>query len=526
MGECISSHGTRVNSVDVDMCRHHHQICDSTVQNCQCILRIIKSIEYYHTLNITNNQKHQNKLVKFCKETYKCLLDDYIHLITKHNNDLDQIFTIMTSEFNINFCNLFSCTSTINHHRNRTKYGKNSHQITGNKDFIFYRDIMDNIHYYLYHLYDVGLRIKLENNDHENTENKQLDFDIEFSQISQTSRQIRNKLKKISKCNFNRYENTNKYTLSVSDNKNDHKHTDITLMDGLYQHIKYKNINERIIWYLMNEEYDSNAVQIDVMRSTVENSNIAENCDNKNEYILIESYLRNIKLSKHSFNIGYRFYYWNYYHPQNRNRQDSQTYHNWNDHSGFERHELYITVKYTSLKAELLSNNIHSLTMFELNESMVKAMEYMNTEKAKQITASYIPSDRYHYDIPEGTCITFNHLLTVILYTDWSEFSTQLTSTFRKTQPYETLSMLKLRNKEFANCSKTLRECVECFGNFGWQDWLDDKQNIDAENERGPVFCGMNFVMVIPQFNIRLCGPTSTTKSIAVALRFATDNGM
>ena len=44
--------------------------------------------------------------------------------------------------------------------------------------------------------------------------------------------------------------------------------------------------------------------------------------------------------------------------------------------------------------------------------------------------------------------------------------------------------------------------------------------------EVGPFFCGINRLVVIPEFNIRLNSPTSTTKQIEVANRFGGDEGV
>ena len=43
---------------------------------------------------------------------------------------------------------------------------------------------------------------------------------------------------------------------------------------------------------------------------------------------------------------------------------------------------------------------------------------------------------------------------------------------------------------------------------------------------RGPFYCGINKLMPIPEFSIRLCSPTSTSKQLAVAGRFGGDNGI
>ena len=62
-----------------------------------------------------------------------------------------------------------------------------------------------------------------------------------------------------------------------------------------------------------------------------------------------------------------------------------------------------------------------------------------------------------------------------------------------------------------------LRETVELYG-LTYHNENDD--NSEYIGVSGPFYCGMSFVMVIPQFNIRLNGPTSTSTSIEVAHGF------
>ena len=64
-----------------------------------------------------------------------------------------------------------------------------------------------------------------------------------------------------------------------------------------------------------------------------------------------------------------------------------------------------------------------------------------------------------------------------------------------------------------------LRETVECFGS---RKPTDMNQN----GERGPFYCGVNRLMLVPSFGIRLCSPTSTSKESSVAIRFANTHGI
>ena len=42
----------------------------------------------------------------------------------------------------------------------------------------------------------------------------------------------------------------------------------------------------------------------------------------------------------------------------------------------------------------------------------------------------------------------------------------------------------------------------------------------------GPYYCGMNSLMTLPSFNIRLCGPISTSVQMEVALKFSKRSGI
>ena len=96
-------------------------------------------------------------------------------------------------------------------------------------------------------------------------------------------------------------------------------------------------------------------------------------------------------------------------------------------------------------------------------------------------------------------------------------------ATFRKCKAYESLISIKQRNKEYAVWSKLLRETVQYYGLKGYDATLDQS---NTETSKGPFFCGMSAEIAIPEFNIRLCGPTSTSKKIEVATRFAGEKGI
>merc|ERR1712228_795249 len=115
-------------------------------------------------------------------------------------------------------------------------------------------------------------------------------------------------------------------------------------------------------------------------------------------------------------------------------------------------------------------------------------------------------------------CYQFWNLISLILYSDHGAHCSEFSASFRALSPFEPLEVTKERNREFWWMSKTLRETVELFGQCRRGD-------LDKNSVKGPFYCGVNKVMVLPQFNLRLCAPTSTTMQIEIALKFATSNG-
>eukprot|EP01084_Bolivina_argentea_P093074 167414_1 len=297
-------------------------------KRCQPVERIINILKYYSLLDINNNEHDKQQLTKFCLESHKSLLDDYIHVITKHNNakDLKTIFNILSDHENYIACNLVNCSSCFRHWSNEEN---NNEEQQSSKEFIFYRDIMDQIHCYVFHLYDVGLRIEINDEikidyDISDTDNKY--FDSVFAHICDVIKQKKNMLKSLSKLDNCRFA---KKKFKIDTNNNNHKlSTDNdkaqTFLDGVYQviattgSIHAQKMKEIIIL----EEYDSESLQYDITASQrhvkdigIKNSNIQQYLQNMNIdmcYNMIKQYAYHNKFSHKTFAIGYRFYYWKY----------------------------------------------------------------------------------------------------------------------------------------------------------------------------------------------------------------------
>lgn len=148
---------------------------------------------------------------------------------------------------------------------------------------------------------------------------------------------------------------------------------------------------------------------------------------------------------------------------------------------------------------------------------IAKAWELMKSDLVKSMKANDYDDD-LHYGIAKGTAITIDNIISLILYCDFTQYCTSFSSTFR-TIGYETIDQTKKRNSAYWFQSKLFRETVELYGHNG-QKWASDRA------EKGPFFTGLNCVLAIPSFNLRLNSPTSTSKQIEVSIKFAKRSGM
>ena len=167
--------------------------------------------------------------------------------------------------------------------------------------------------------------------------------------------------------------------------------------------------------------------------------------------------------------------------------------------------------KFRDLKEEALESGHCSLTQFDA--MVFKAEELMKCKKVKALKAEDMRGHARHYGIEDGAVITARHIQSVLLYTDFSKLCSIFSGTFRAAHLGESVESIKSRNSSWFEMSKLLRETVECFGNRKHQ-------------ETGPFYCGVNRLMLVSSFGIRLCSPTSTSKSLAVAIRFADTQGI
>ena len=179
---------------------------------------------------------------------------------------------------------------------------------------------------------------------------------------------------------------------------------------------------------------------------------------------------------------------------------------------------LFVTPKYDNLKEEILHYKHIDIDQYK-QEIYPKAEAYWQTQWAQSLIPLWDTSPD-EYGILEDEIISKERLITIILYTDYTDLSSHFTSSFRKSNTFEPYQATKQRHRNYYWMSKLLRETVRCYGQ-NHDDNTDEYTGIF-----GPFYCGMSAVMTMPQFSIQLFSPTSTSCQIAVATRFSGESGI
>eukprot|EP01084_Bolivina_argentea_P126999 224706_1 len=212
------------------------------------------------------------------------------------------------------------------------------------------------------------------------------------------------------------------------------------------------------------------------------------------------------------YNFGEKFYYWPYF---------KNCYENDFGNFAYKYNERYTPPKYLSLKEELLKNEIAILCLAQWKNEYNKAAAYVQTRYSKTLTAE--PRNDYNspgcntflFGIKEGTVISLNHILSMIVYCAYSHLSYKFSETFRKlNNGKEDENSLIQRHRNFHHLSKHIIEAVHLFS----------KQSHQMEIKT--FYHGISTKTVFDGIKCVVDQPFSTTSSWEVAVNFGTNVGM
>jgi len=498
---------------------------------CLSVLRIVYSLRHYHLLLKAKKKVDNDRtlFIEWCDSVYTAalLLDDYVHVMSKHN-DITSL-SAMARQIKCPCSGAAECEWTGRHFRGRgrDKAEKNAESVH------FYIELMDTLHFNIFHLKEVGLRIDVAD---AKTDAKAEDDD-EDTLVDAEMLRIRDIIKlKREQYTFDRMDSadTNKFTIVGTQKgvKDDEEGNNQLMMEGMLEFINADVAGAELLKrYVVRENYDSESVEIEVnlFIDRGAQSNLLQFAESHSLATLtraIANFFREFRASK-SFSTGIIFWYWPW-HREAKNQK--QIKHNPNygnmDFGGHSISDLCVRPHFASLKEEAIESG--EVDIKDFNATVVeKAKRYLNGRKCRAMRSRYDVFQLSRFQ--SGSPLSLHHIQSVLLYTDFTHFSALFSSSFRKLRWNESIRETNQRNGRFFHVAKALRECVELFGHDnGIFEVRESDGELGSRNgrESGPFFTGVSVVLNIPSFAINFQGPTSTSKQFTVALRFAGDDGL
>ena len=138
--------------------------CDgSTHEKCKAVERIIAALRYYQHLVLSPNAAKYGKDARilfhtFCEDLYPkgVMLNDYIHWVLNHKDE-ESIYAIR-KRLNYVCDSAKKCSATTRHYRDRRQDKVGADDIESN----WFTEQMDRLHFNIYHLHELGLRVSAE----------------------------------------------------------------------------------------------------------------------------------------------------------------------------------------------------------------------------------------------------------------------------------------------------------------------------------------------------------------------------
>ncbi len=188
---------------------------DNIIQNCSSLNRLCSGLKYYSLLDIINNIDHINVFNNFIHDVYgTTLLDDFTHLVQKHGNHTQKINDELINTNIFKQCDINKCSFSTRHHTMESNTSNNNDAF--DPVLKFYKGVMDSIHFYMFHLYDCGLRVsKIEDaNEDTKDENKTNNeyFDAGLSRLTRIIKEA-----EMNTAAFDRFKASDKFNIKVNE---------------------------------------------------------------------------------------------------------------------------------------------------------------------------------------------------------------------------------------------------------------------------------------------------------------------
>ena len=196
------------------------------IKRCDFLNRLVTGLKYYMILEIDRNAVDKDEFNSFFSDTYQNMLDYYLHCLKVHSIDLEEIYDSLFNKYKFKHkCDIHKCAYSARHFIADKVYNPDD-----DSQMNFFIETYDSLHYYLFHLFTVGLRstkkeIKAANKSVSSSTEIQIPDDIELKECFDLAFakliQRMNKKKESTKGLFQRYTKCKKYDLQITDSTED-----------------------------------------------------------------------------------------------------------------------------------------------------------------------------------------------------------------------------------------------------------------------------------------------------------------
>eukprot|EP01084_Bolivina_argentea_P174191 301725_1 len=506
------------------------------IVECIGLQRIISILLFYG--NNCNNYDAINKYLDIYNMK-KHLINDYIHILDKHLNEDNMLKHKSNRQFNIIYetmfdkshlyCDITNCYIYQRNHRQReTQYIT---PLCDDYTTAMFVDILDAIHCYFIHSVDIGYRIidkSIMHNDNPTSNNIYNAYDNDMKQLRKYLQMKQETLQQIRGHKLT-YDSS-RFTTQLLDDaascninaETDNNMSNMSNMEGYLQkeslylkqlRLRYMVLSGDSLYSYKTNKKESLTETVDLkVYNHVEISQDGPvgqfelvNSNNKKKRVLVASSMQELddwlkafkqcikpliksdnesdnesdtanQLDKFNKTVGERYDYW--------------------------KHAIY--PKYESIKEEVTNNKIFSISSDAFNAAYLKAKYLINaSDKIRNMMTCSEVLDKYNFTY--DTVIRIDHILALVLWTDYRQLSNEFRKTFTK--------ISKKIYDEFWIWSKFLIEAVNAFG-----------QRLKKAKVKT---CYHNFKnMYNTSFQMTFNVPTSSTTKLQIAIMNAPKNGM
>lgn len=170
----------------------------------------------------------------------------------------------------------------------------------------------------------------------------------------------------------------------------------------------------------------------------------------------------------------------------------------------FAKDKFYVSAIFPSLREEVTENKIAQITELEFYDVYIKAIGFVNDGYLASMRAHANIQASLHSGIMPGERLRLNHVICIMLYTDFTNLQYRLKQVFRKNARQEEL-------RQIAIWTRYLHEICRFYG--------------EPMSRNDKFFCGLSCRLMFSKWDALFSSPMSTTTSKSVALSFASQSG-